>query len=98
MQKVSGAATNLLLLLLLIISLLDVVKAYEAVNSTRIRIENNSGQRDYSEQEEGKVLPFRYDSVQCVKKASNLQQHEYGNILKTIKLNFWPKELGWYSD
>ena len=34
---------------------------YEAVNSTQIKIENNSGQRDYHEQEEGKVLPFRFD-------------------------------------
>ena len=34
--------------------------AYETVNSTQIKIENNSAQRDYQEQEEGKVLPFRY--------------------------------------
>ena len=30
------------------------------MNSTQIKIENNSAQRDYQEQEEGKVLPFRY--------------------------------------
>eukprot|EP00090_Calanus_glacialis_P016084 TRINITY_DN25230_c0_g1_i1.p1 TRINITY_DN25230_c0_g1~~TRINITY_DN25230_c0_g1_i1.p1 ORF type:complete len:125 (+),score=29.38 TRINITY_DN25230_c0_g1_i1:86-460(+) len=33
--------------------------ASETVNSTQIKIENNSAQRDYQEQEEGKVLPFR---------------------------------------
>merc|ERR1712179_319504 len=32
---------------------------YETVNTTQIKIENNSGQRDYQELEEGKVLPFR---------------------------------------
>jgi hypothetical protein len=32
----------------------------ETVNSTQIKIENNSAQRDYQEQGEGKVLPFRY--------------------------------------
>jgi len=36
-----------------------VAKAAETVNSTQIRIENNSAQKDYQEQEEGKVLPFR---------------------------------------
>merc|ERR1712243_272481 len=32
---------------------------YETVNTTQIKIENNSGQRDYQQMEEGKVLPFR---------------------------------------
>merc|ERR1712098_862880 len=32
---------------------------YETVNTTQIKIENNSGQRDYQEEEGGKVLPFR---------------------------------------
>merc|ERR1719154_470451 len=36
-----------------------VAEAAETVNSTQIKIENNSAQRDYQEQEEGKVLPFR---------------------------------------
>ena len=46
-----------------VILLLSIVlrsTAYETVNSTQIKIENNSAQRDYQEQEEGKVLPFRY--------------------------------------
>ena len=38
-----------------------IAKAAETVNSTQIRIENNSAQKDYQEQEEGKVLPFRWD-------------------------------------
>ena len=46
-----------------VILLLTIVlesTAYETVNSTQIKIENNSAQRDYQEQEEGKVLSLRY--------------------------------------
>merc|ERR1712106_1201931 len=44
---------------ILLLSLVCWCRAYETVNSTQIRIENNSAQRDYQEQEDGKVLPFR---------------------------------------
>eukprot|EP00092_Neocalanus_flemingeri_P016761 GFUD01018129.1.p2 GENE.GFUD01018129.1~~GFUD01018129.1.p2 ORF type:complete len:123 (+),score=31.12 GFUD01018129.1:72-440(+) len=44
---------------ILLLSLVFSTTAYETVNSTQIKIENNSAQRDYQEQEEGKVLPFR---------------------------------------
>merc|ERR1711892_451289 len=44
---------------ILLLSLVLTTTAYEKVNSTQIKIENNSAQRDYQEQEEGKVLPFR---------------------------------------
>ena len=45
---------------ILLLSIVLQSTAYETVNSTQIKIENNSAQRDYQEQEEGKVLPFRY--------------------------------------
>eukprot|EP00092_Neocalanus_flemingeri_P073817 GFUD01091176.1.p1 GENE.GFUD01091176.1~~GFUD01091176.1.p1 ORF type:complete len:123 (+),score=30.34 GFUD01091176.1:90-458(+) len=44
---------------ILLLSLVFSTTAYETVNSTQIKIENNSAQRDYQKQEEGKVLPFR---------------------------------------
>merc|ERR1712228_570533 len=49
---------------------------YEAVNSTQIKIENNSGQRDYHEQEGGKVLPFRRQD----NRYSKVQQHREQKI------------------
>jgi len=49
-----------LLGVILLLSFVCWCRAYETVNSTQIKIENNSAQRDYQEQEEGKVLPFRY--------------------------------------
>merc|ERR1719228_1596362 len=47
------------MLVLLVLLFLGISAGYETVNTTQIKIENNSGQRDYQEQEEGKVLPFR---------------------------------------
>merc|ERR1712083_795456 len=49
---------NMLVCVLLVV-VCQVVRAAETVNSTQIRIENNSAQKDYQLQEEGKVLPFR---------------------------------------
>ena len=34
--------------------------AYEVVNSTQIKIEQQSGLKNYEEEEDGKVLPYRY--------------------------------------
>ena len=51
--------------LMLVVLLVGISAGYETVNTTQIKIENNSGQRDYQEQEEGKVLPFRYAVKFC---------------------------------
>ena len=52
------AAHNMLVCVLLLV-VCQAVRGAETVNSTQIRIENNSAQKDYQQQEEGKVLPFR---------------------------------------
>ena len=36
-----------------------ICTAYEVVNSTRIKIEKQSGLKNYEEEEDGKVLPYR---------------------------------------
>merc|ERR1711942_96869 len=46
-------------IVVLCLSLVVSCAGYETVNTTQIKIENNSGQRDYQQMEEGKVLPFR---------------------------------------
>ena len=52
-----------MLVCVLLVIVCQAVRAAETVNSTQIRIENNSAQKDYQLQEEGKVLPFRYRTV-----------------------------------
>ena len=48
-----------MLVCVLLLVVCQAVRGAETVNSTQIRIENNSAQKDYQQQEEGKVLPFR---------------------------------------
>merc|ERR1712079_684251 len=40
-------------------SVLCLCRAYEVVNSTKIKAETNSGMKNYEEEEDGKVLPYR---------------------------------------
>ena len=55
----SGSSNMLTGCLLLFALACQKIEAYETVNLTQIKIENNSGQKNYEEQEEGKVLPYR---------------------------------------
>ena len=50
----AGAASLLIFLASLCLGL-----AYEVVNSTEIKAETNSGLKNYQEEEDGKVLPYR---------------------------------------
>ena len=45
---------------ILLSSVLCLCRAYEVVNSTEIKAETNSGLKNYEEEEDGKVLPYRY--------------------------------------
>merc|ERR1711936_1096505 len=44
---------------ILLSSVLCLCRAYEVVNSTEIKAETNSGLKNYEEEEDGKVLPYR---------------------------------------
>ena len=35
-------------------------RAYEVVNSTQIKLEQDSGLKNYTEEEDGKVVPYRF--------------------------------------
>ena len=47
------------LLFILLSFVICLCPAYEVVNSTEIKAETNSGLKNYQEEEEGKVLPYR---------------------------------------
>ena len=58
-QQAGNTEMEKMFLCFLIIIFPFAAEASETVNSTQIKIENDSAQKDYQEQEEGKVLPFR---------------------------------------
>lgn len=45
--------------LLALAASLSIAAATEIVNATQLNIEQNSGLKNYTEQEDGKVLPYR---------------------------------------
>ena len=47
------------LLVIILSSVICLCQAYEVVNSTEIKAETNSGLKNYEEEEDGKVLPYR---------------------------------------
>ena len=55
----AGEKTIGAVLLILLSSVISLCPAYEVVNSTEIKAETNSGLKNYQEEEDGKVLPYR---------------------------------------
>ena len=53
-------------LLILLSFVICLCPAYEVVNSTEIKAETNSGLKNYQEEEDGKVLPYRSDLAEII--------------------------------
>ena len=50
---------NMLVPFSILLCCISCCAAYEVVNSTQNKIEYNSGLKNYEEEEDGKVLPYR---------------------------------------
>ena len=61
---------NVLVTFSIFLCYISCCAAYEVVNSTQNKIEYNSGLKNYEEEEDGKVLPYRYHNYKiggCVR-------------------------------
>lgn len=50
---------NMLVTFSVLLSSIICCRAYEVLNSTQMQLEQDSGLKNYEEEEDGKVLPYR---------------------------------------
>ena len=76
---------NMLVTFSVLLSSLICCRAYEVLNSTQMQLEQDSGLKNYEEEEDGKVLPYRCVHVLSDKITFNYAHH-FRTFLTTVEI------------